>query len=159
MSANARLTAYLDNQRIRYDIKPHSHSYSSIGTAITAEISPRKLAKAVVLEDHEGRHMMAVLPTDNKLSVRKLGQVLNREFHLASEKKVYHLFRDCAPGAIPPVGKIYNMDTIVDDQLSAQRDIYMEGGDHETLIHMKQAEFQKLMSQTKHGRFSGEVFG
>lgn len=158
MSANQRLTAYLDDHHIRYDIKPHSHSYSSIGTAITAEISPRKLAKAVVLEDHEGRHMMAVIPTDNKVSVRKLGQALNREFHLVSENTVYHLFQDCAPGAIPPVGRIYNMDTIVDEQLREQRDIYLEGGDHETVIHMKQAEFQKLMLDTKHGRFSGEAF-
>jgi len=158
MSANPRLTAYLDDHKIRYDVKPHSHSYSSIGTAIAAEVSPRKLAKAVVLEDHQGRHMMAVVPTDNKISIRKLGQSLNREFHLVTERQVYHLFRDCAPGAIPPVGHAFNMETIVDDQLANQRDIYMESGDHETLIHMKQAEFQKLMASSQHGRFSGEVF-
>lgn len=159
MSANPRLTAFLDDKNIQYHVHAHSHTYSSFDTAVTAEVSPRKLAKAVVLEDHEGRNLMAVIPTNNKVSVRKLGQTLNRSFHLAKESQVYHLFRDCAPGAVPPVGQAFNMETIVDDQLSAQGDIFMEGGDHETLIHMRQSEFNKLMSSSKHGRFSGEMFG
>jgi Ala-tRNA(Pro) deacylase len=32
--------------------------------------------------------------------------------------------------------------------------VYLEGGDHATLIHMDQAEFKQMMAEARHGRFS-----
>ena len=157
MSVNARVAAYLDDHKIKYDVVPHEHSFSSFGTAINAQVSPWKLAKGVLLEDHEGRYMMAVLPSDNRISLHKLGESLNWDFHLASEKKVYHIFSDCAPGAIPPVANAFHMETIVDERLDEQRDVFMEAGDHENLIHFNHYEFQKLTHNNQHGRFSGQV--
>ena len=43
---------------------------------------------------------------------------------------------------------------IVDDSIQAQPDVYLEGGDHATLIHISQAQFSRLMSGARHGRFS-----
>jgi hypothetical protein len=33
-------------------------------------------------------------------------------------------------------------------------DVYLEGDDHTTLIHISQAQFTRLMSGARHGRFS-----
>ena len=43
---------------------------------------------------------------------------------------------------------------IVDDSIDRQPEIYLEGGDHETLIHMGQAQFAALTANAPHGRFS-----
>ena len=43
---------------------------------------------------------------------------------------------------------------IVDDSIQEQPDVYLEGGDHTTLIHISQAQFSRLMSGARHGRFS-----
>jgi Ala-tRNA(Pro) deacylase len=38
---------------------------------------------------------------------------------------------------VPAVGKCYGLDLIVDDSINAQPDIYMEAGDHQTLLHLR----------------------
>jgi prolyl-tRNA editing enzyme YbaK/EbsC (Cys-tRNA(Pro) deacylase) len=53
-----------------------------------------------------------------------------------------------------PSAKCYGLDIIVDDSIQAQSDIYMEAGDHETLLHMGHAQFARLTANAEHGRFS-----
>jgi Ala-tRNA(Pro) deacylase len=43
---------------------------------------------------------------------------------------------------------------IVDDSIQMQPEIYMEAGDHETLLHLSQAQFARLNANAQHGRFS-----
>ena len=63
-------------------------------------------------------------------------------------------FGDCVHGAVPPIGECYGLDLIVDDSIDLQPDVYLEGGDHETLIHMDQAQFAALTADALHARFS-----
>lgn len=157
MSISTRVGDYLTAQNISFDTINHAYSNSSVGAAIAAQIPPHRIAKAVVLEDHEGRHLMAVLPADHKISLHKLQDQLDVTLHLVHEKQLDDMFADCKQGAIPAVGQAYNMNAIYDDVLDQLRDIYLEAGDHETLIHLKKEQFSKLMSKTRHSRFSSEV--
>jgi Ala-tRNA(Pro) deacylase len=102
--------------------------------------------------------MMAVVPGLHKIRLRRLMDELQREFHLIPEQKVYSMFDGCEPGAIPPIGDAYNMETVYDEALDQQKDVFFEAGDHQTLIHMKQDEFRKLMANHRSGRFSAEHY-
>ena len=64
------------------------------------------------------------------------------------------MFADCEPGAIPPVGQAFGMETIIDDSLNECQDIYMEAGDHEDLIHLKGTAFRRLMQESPHAMIS-----
>ena len=159
MSISARVSDYLDSRDIRYEVINHGHSNSSISTAVAAHISPDSIAKAVVLEDDEGRRLMALLPAHYKISLHKLRDQLNvLDLHIVNEDQVYRMFNDCDPGAVPAIGQAYNMNTVYDETLNQLVDIYFEAGDHETLIHLTHKQFEKLMGKTKHSRFSSEVF-
>jgi len=158
MSISARVVAYLDAQDIKYDTINHTHTSTSVGTAITAHIPPKTIAKAVVLEDHESRHLMAILPANHKVSLHKLNDKLDVELHLVDEEQVYRMFGDGDPGAVPAIGQAYNMNSIYDETLDQLDDVYFEAGDHETLIHLSKAQFGKLMADTKHSRFSSEAY-
>ncbi|QSX29248.1 MULTISPECIES: YbaK/EbsC family protein [Shewanella] len=158
MSMSERLTHFLSDRHIKYDLVRHSHSQSSLSSAAAAQVPVKQLAKAVILEDHQGRNLMAVLPAMNKVSLSVLGDSLNRGLHLAKEKAVYNIFADCDHGAVPPVGEPYHMDAVYDDLLLEGRDVYFEAGDHEHLVHVSGKEFAKLAADAKHLRFSHEVF-
>jgi len=158
MSGVNRTTLYLDDNNIHYNLIPHAHSHSSVGSAISAEIPMHKIAKAVVLEDHEGRNMMAILPADYKVSLGKLSDELNRSFHLAKEAQVYKMFNDCDHGAVPPIPNAYYMNAIYDDELTNTESLYLESGDHETLIKIKSEDFKNLMKSHQHLRFSFQAF-
>jgi Ala-tRNA(Pro) deacylase len=73
---------------------------------------------------------------------------------LATEHEIEQLFGDCAQGAIPPIGECYGLDVIVDDSIEEQPEVYLEGGDHATLVHMNHSQFARLTAAARHGRFS-----
>lgn len=154
MSISARISTFLDKQGVNYHTIKHHHSKSSVGSALAAQIPLHKLAKGVVLEDHQGKKMIAILPTDYKVSLQLLNERFNAKFHLLQEQEVYPLFDDCDLGAVPPIGEAYHINAIYDDVLLQEPDIYLEAGDHETLIHLDKQEFIKLMERSQHTRFS-----
>ncbi len=158
MSISNRLYDYLDRHHVKYETLVHQPTLNSHSSALAANIPMHQMAKAVVLEDHEGRRLLALLPASHKINLGKIGDDLCRSFHLVKEQQVYELFGDCAKGAVPSLGESYNMETVFDDLLSEQHDVYLEGGDHSTLVHLTQDEFKRLMQGHRHSRFSAQVF-
>ena len=73
---------------------------------------------------------------------------------LAGEHEVTELFQDCVRGAIPAVGECYGLDVVVDTSIDGQPDVYFEGGDHTSLVHMTGAQFAGLTATARHGSFS-----
>jgi Ala-tRNA(Pro) deacylase len=121
-------------------------------TAEACHISGDRLAKGVVLR-RDGEYMLAVVPASHHLRLSELRTKLGDNVHIADETEINQLFRDCAHGAVPAVGKCYGLDIIVDDSIEAQPEICMEAGDHETLLHMSHAQFSRLTANALHGRF------
>jgi Ala-tRNA(Pro) deacylase len=152
MTVAPTLQKYLD-QNVTYDLIPHAPTMSSTRTAEACHVPGEALAKAVVLR-RDGGYMMAVLPASHHLHLSALKSQLGHHVDLASEKEIAELFIDCDIGAIPPIGECYGLDVIVDDSIDARRDIYMEGGDHATLIRMKGEQFARLTAKAWHGHFS-----
>ena len=108
---------------------------SSNRTAEACHISGDHLAKGIVLR-RDGEYMLAVMPASHHLRLSELRTKLGENVDMANETEINRLFRDCAPGAGPAVGKCYGLDIIVDDSIEAQPEIYIEAGDHETLLHL-----------------------
>ena len=154
MTIAPTLQRYLANQNIPYDLVPHQPTMSSLRTAETCHIAGDSLAKGVVLRDRSG-YWLAVLPASRQVQLGSLRADLGDDVDLASEQEIEQVFRDCDRGAIPPVGACYGVDVIVDDSIGRQPDVYFEGGDHTTLVHMSQAEFARLNPTARHGSFAG----
>jgi Ala-tRNA(Pro) deacylase len=152
MTVSPTLQKYLD-QSATYDLIPHAPTLSSTRTAEACHVPGEALAKAVVLR-RDGGYMMAVLPASRHLHLSALKSQLGHHVDLASEDEIEQLFEDCERGAIPPLGECYGLDVIVDDSIDARRDIYLEGGDHATLIRMTGEQFARLTAKAWHGHFS-----
>ena len=153
MTIAPTLQKYMDEQGIRYDLVLHEPTLTALGSAHAGHIPSDRLAKAVVLGDG-GRYTLAVLPAPHHLQLSGLRTALGHEVHLASEPEAADVFRDCALGAAPAVGACYGLDVIVDSSIDQQQELYFEGGDHATLVHVSGAEFARLNPQAQHGSFS-----
>jgi Ala-tRNA(Pro) deacylase len=147
MSIATSVQQYLDRQHIKYDLLMHPATQDAAHSAELAHVPGDQLAKAVILEDDNG-YLMAVLPASHKLDLRSLGRELNRdELTLADEHELTTLFRDCARGAVPPLGPLYDIETILDSSLADIPVVYFEAGDHLTLIRLKGENFRQLMEE------------
>ena len=156
MSIAPTLQRYLTAENIQYDVIPHDPTMSSARTAEACRISGDRMAKAIVLRRNAG-YMLAVLPASHHLRLSDLRDQLGDNVELATESEIDPLFPDCAHGAVPPLGHCYALPLIVDDSIEAQPEIYMEAGDHETLLRISHAQFARLMGNARHGRFSEKL--
>jgi Ala-tRNA(Pro) deacylase len=152
MTVATRVVNYLVEQEADYDVVAHPHSSSSLETAQVAHVPGDMIAKSVVLEDDRG-YLLAVLPASCRVDLAELHRQTSRRLGLATEPELETLFTDCEPGAVPPFGKVYELETIVDEALVEQPDIYFEAGDHEQLIRVSAETFEALMGDAQHTDF------
>jgi Ala-tRNA(Pro) deacylase len=156
MALAPTLLKYLSDRRVTYDVVAHERTTSSLGTAETSHILADRLAKGILLKDLQG-YWLAVLPASRTVRLTDLRTGLGERVRLAGEEEVAEVFRDCARGAIPPFGECYGLDVIIDSSIDQQSELFCEGGDHATLVHISQAEFARLNGQARHGSFTSHT--
>jgi Ala-tRNA(Pro) deacylase len=144
---------YLEEHGIRYEVIKHPRSVSSSRIAEAAHVPGDRVAKSVLLADESG-YVVAVLPSTHRLDLEQLCGKIARNVNFAGEQTITQIFADCDPGAVPPLGPAYNVETIVDDSLLTEPEIYFEAGDHEALVRVSGEEFRALMADRPHGQFS-----
>ena len=113
------------------------------------------IAKAVIVKD-AGGFAMVIIPGSSWLRLEALDEETGRQFRLADEREVDTLFPDCRPGAVPPVGPAYAMETFLDERLTTLANVYFEAGDHEHLLHVGSEAFLALLKGVRRGHFSHE---
>ena len=156
MAMAMTLRDYLNTEGVEFDVVEHAYSSNATQAAEYAHVSGEKIAKGVVLQDDEG-YVMAVIPATHRVQLSKLRKDFNRYLSLAAEVDLSLLFNDCTVGAVPPVGKAYDVDVIFDDRLNDFSDIYFEAGSHAELVHVSGEDFRQLIGDVAHGRISQHI--
>ncbi len=147
------LEQYLTDRGVEYDVVEHPHTATALESARTSHVSLDRLAKAVVLKGDDG-FSVAVLPASSHIQFGQLRNQLGTEVDMASEEQIGKLFHDCEPGAVPALGGAYGLSVIVDDSLASEPEIYIEGGDHASLVHVSGSVFRELLADARHARFT-----
>ncbi len=144
MSISQKLERHLQEHGADFDLVPHSHSGSSMETAEKAHIPGNHLAKAVIAKEDD-QFVMVVVPSDYHVHMGRLHHHLGHDVGLATERELAALFPDCDAGAVPPLGLAYGLRTLVDQRLLSLPEVYIESGDHETLLRMRGTHFVSLL--------------
>lgn len=153
MAIAMTLRRYLADQGIKYDLVTHAPTFSASRSAQAGNVSGDCTAKAVVLKSRDG-YVMAVLPASHHIEMDALADRLGLGFDFATEDELGTVFADCEAGAVPAAGPAYGMKVVMDRSLDQQTELYFEGGDHTTLVHVTGDQFRKLVGGAVHARFS-----
>ena len=106
MPIGTRLEKLLLRSHTEYARSIHPRAYTARQVAFEEEISPHRVAKAVVYKGDKG-FGMAVVPADALLDLPELQFVLQwSHIRLATEDELRLLFPDCEVGAMPPFGNL-----------------------------------------------------
>jgi len=144
---------FLDERCLPYDVITHDKTLCSSESAHASSVSEDNVAKGVVIKRKDG-YFLAIVPASSHIELEKLGAWLNQPIGLATEDEVAGIFDDCERGAVPPVAAAYGLKAVMDESLEGFNDIYFEGGDHRTLVHLSGGTFHRLMANVPHARFS-----
>jgi len=152
MNIAGKLRSYMDACHARFDLVEHPRTVSCIHTARVTRIPPERLARPVVLADDAG-YLVAVVPASGHVDLAAFRRQTGRAVRMATEVEVEALFPDCEAGAFPAVGQAYGIQTIVDETLLQQPELFFEAGNHRELVRMTSADFAHLMGDAARGRF------
>ncbi|WP_025899770.1 aminoacyl-tRNA deacylase [Sneathiella glossodoripedis] len=144
MGMATTLETYMLRAGVDYDMVHHDPSATISEAAHKAHIRSNCVAKAVVLKDKKG-FVLAVVPSEKRISLEKINELTDRELALSSESEFTPVFDDCKMGAVPPIGNAYGVNVLMDQSLEDNSDIYFEAGDHENLVHVTDWDFEILM--------------
>jgi Ala-tRNA(Pro) deacylase len=146
----------LDGHSVPYDVTVHEFTRCSSETARASSIPEDNLAKGVLLRREDG-YLLAIVPASYRVELGALSDWLDEPIVLASEAEASTIFGDCEIGSVPPVAGAYELMAVIDDSLEDSGDVYFEGGDHRTLVHLTGDSFQQLMQDVPHVHIATRV--
>ena len=153
MGVAISLKNYLTSHDIDYSEYTHEHTATALETATVSHVPGALMVKAVLLSDGT-EYLLAALPADRRLEINRLCDFMEQDYELATEDEIAEVFSDCEVGAIPATGQAYGLKMIWDDSLVKPDSVYLEAGDHETLIHVDKDNFLRLMGEASHTTIS-----
>ena len=128
--------SYLDEMGVSYRLSQHPTAYTAQDLASVEHVPGRQVIKPVVVKA-DGRFVMCALPASYQVDLTALREQLQaKELCLADEQKLNELFPDCELGAEPPIGRMYNMPTLMDESLVADARVTFQAGTHRDAITM-----------------------
>jgi Ala-tRNA(Pro) deacylase len=144
MSISRTLNAYLDHERVHYDVLPHPEAFRALAIAQTLHTPGKEMAKVVIVKVQE-RFAMTVLPASWNVDLHRLRTVFaTHRVRLATEDEITGLFPDCELGAMPPFGNLYGLPVYVDQSLTEDEEIVFQAGTHSDAIRMRYWDFASL---------------
>lgn len=156
MSASVRIRHYLDSHGIRYGVVHHAWAVTLEQAAQEAGIPLEQVAKGMLLNDDDGL-ILAVFPASHHVDFDALRKQMRRNFELAPHETVSSVFKDCEPSAVPPLGDVYGLETIMDETLLANNEIFIAVGESNHFLRIKVGGFQLLQSNAWHMQFTHPV--
>jgi Ala-tRNA(Pro) deacylase len=106
----------------------------------------RGVAKTVMVKAGE-RSVLAVLPATARIDLGRLGRALGidpSQLRLASPDEILQTIGDCEPGVIPPFGRLYGLETIVDISLADNPMIVFGANTRHEGMRMRFSDYEAL---------------
>jgi Ala-tRNA(Pro) deacylase len=144
MEIPRRLIECLDESKVRYQVLQHPEAVSAQRIAQAEHVKGRHHAKVVIVKADDA-HVMMVLPADHHIDLEKTGKAIGKPVSLGKEQEFKSLFPDCAIGAMPPFGNLYDLPTYVERDLAEQDYIVFEAGTHTDAIKMSYRDYEKIV--------------
>jgi Ala-tRNA(Pro) deacylase len=144
MAIPAKLKKYLDSNKVKYKALKHKLAYTAQEIAAAQEVPGKQVIKSVLVKTDKN-FVLAVLPAIHLIDLKKMKAVLKcKSLKIATEKDIEKAIPDYKPGAMPPFGNLFGLDTVSDKILREDVEIVFNGGTHTDTVKMKYSDFEKL---------------
>ena len=139
---------YLSENGVPFKVMTHSRAYTMPEVAAALHVPGKQVAKVVMVKADE-QIIMAVIPSPYRLNLAKVRNLVGaKEVSLAKESDFASLFPDCAAGAMPPFGNLYDVPIYIDRALTEKESIVFRIGTHQHTMRVAYADFARLAQPT-----------
>ncbi|MBI5530853.1 MAG: YbaK/EbsC family protein [Candidatus Doudnabacteria bacterium] len=146
------VTKLLDAAKVKYNTLEHKVVYTAHDVSATTKKKLGEIAK-VVLVQADSDFALIVLPAGKYVDFGGIKKALKaKKVSMASEKDITKYLKTKV-GLLHPFGSVYNLQTLLDKNLSKAKKIIASAGSYTHSIEMNMKDFEKLAQPIK-GAFS-----
>jgi Ala-tRNA(Pro) deacylase len=139
---------YFRENGVSFEVLKHDQAYTMQEAAAALHVSGKQVAKVVILKADKGMAMLVISAPD-RVNLDHVRAALDaKKVSLAKENEFASLFPDCAPGAMPPFGNLYDVPVYVDRALADKEHIIFRVGTHRHTMRIAYADFERLAQPT-----------
>lgn len=134
---------FLRSRRVWFEELLVQPASSSTKRAHNMHVPGRMVAKTVLIRAGD-RFVLAVLPSTRRVDQGALARLLGRpatEVRLATPDELLAIFTDCEPGVVPPFGKLYDLETVLDVSLLDVADLAFGGNLRHEGLRMRASDY------------------
>jgi Cys-tRNA(Pro)/Cys-tRNA(Cys) deacylase len=146
----------LEQKSIPYELHRHAHKqYTAEGVAEDLDIPVAQVAKAMILRLSDRRFALVVVPGDRRLSLKKIGAVLNdKNVKLASERDVQRV-TGYRVGAVSVMGfRRDDVPTYVDQHVLGLEQVIISSGRPDSGLALSPDALMQALEGAEVGDFS-----
>lgn len=149
---STRLRNLLEENGVTFEVVRHDPAFTAQQLAARIHVPGKEFVKSVVVR-LDGRYAIAALPAHRLVDEKALARVAGAaRCELATEAEFRDLFPECEVGAMPPVGRLYDLPTYVDEEVTRDESIVANAGTHAEAIRLRYQDLARVARPTV-GRF------
>lgn len=143
---------YLEKNKFKFEVIEHRQVFTAHDLAMTLHLQHSEIAKSLLMKA-DNNFVLAVLPADKNLDMKKLAKLVKaKKISMPKEKVMTEKFR-VKPGALPAFGGLYKLPVFVDKLVLKQKKILLSPGSFVDSILMNPKDYVSL-EQAILGSFS-----
>jgi Ala-tRNA(Pro) deacylase len=156
MKCRERMEQYLRENGVDFEVQTHAQAFTMQEVAAALHVPGNQVAKVVMVKADDDK-VMAVLPAPYRLNIDLLRDLVGaKRARLAKEEEFADLFPDCATGAMPPFGNLYDVPVYADRSMAEEPDMVFRIGTHRETMKIAYADFVQLVKPVL-GDFSWQM--
>ena len=142
------VAGYLKEQGVLFEKHQHAPATTAMQLAEAENVPAREVAKPMILKGSRG-FVMCVLPASAELDLRRVAEVLgDSSVRLATKEELAWAIRGCELGALPPIGTLFNLETITDTSISSDEYLTMAAGSIHESIRLRRSDWERVARPT-----------
>ena len=119
----SRVTEYLVQQGVPFEVMPHSRAFTSVAEAIALGVPMHDVVKTLMVNTPAGRAIV-VIPGSARVDMHLVRKAVgDNHCHLTSEDDLQRDFPDFDLGCLPPIGSLLGVRSYVDPEVLANETI------------------------------------
>lgn len=144
------ITEKLDALQIEYTVKRHTQAvFTSEDAAKERNVRLSQIVKTILLTDENGKVVVAVLPGNRRLDLKKLKKLLKVKDLQFVNRQAIEQHLGLVAGAIAPIVELFEgMPIFVDPSVCAEDVVDISSGDPRAGIELKREDLQTLLKSS-----------
>ena len=138
-----RIAEFLTDQRVACEYLPHPPAFTAQKRAKYLHVSGDRVGKSVLLVGPAGP-LLAVLLATHQVDLKYLEIVFGGPVRLATGREMSEVFRDCEWGAAPPFGRLYGLETLLEESIPPDVWLAFETHSHMEAVRIRCGDYERL---------------